>query len=328
MTEMVLEQRQSRASALRPIIAQVLQLLRSKAQPEGGIKIAVGPHTIELSSWERAQLAETAANPDAPTEWAALMLDGVAVQARGLNDLVRLAAIAEGNNDQRERCMKDLVLDLAIGYALRTEIERLIASLDEAGKRGHAKNLGAFLGRLSQNVDVVRAALSEPDANAALTIANDYVQSDAAPDTSAPSAGRTEERATAATATTAEPETTGSATPAKKKGIRTKHVIFASVAMVVLVVGAMVGIPMLTESYSVNDGLRYVRGVQGWSGVPPLATVTVRTESWKQLDGPGQTAMVFAIAAAVKKDGYTRADIVTSEGKVVARWDNTSGVSK
>lgn len=325
MAEMVLEQRQSRTSALRPIIAQVLQLLRSQAQPEGGIKIAVGPHTIELSSWERAQLAEAAANPECPTEWASLMLDGVAMQARGLNDLVRLAAIAEGNTDQRERCMKDLVLDVAIGLALRTEIERLMTSLDEAGKRGHAKNLGAFLGRLEKNIEVVRATLSEPDANSAVTLAAEYLPQDYS-EPSAPAASRSEETNAPAAS---EPEAQGSTAPAKrKKGIRTKHAVYASLVTVALVVGAMVGIPMLTESYSVNDGLRYVRGVQGWSGVPPLATVTVRADSWKQLDGPGRTAMVFAIAAAVKKDGYSRADVVTPDGQVVARWDRVNGVSK
>ncbi len=327
MAEMVaLEQRQDRAAALRPIIGQVLQLLRQSAKKDGGIKIAVGPHTIELSSWERAQLAEAATDPAQMSDWSTVMLDAVAVQARGLNDLVRLRAVAENNQDQRERCLRDLMFDHALGIAVRTEAERLVLALGETGRRALAKNLAEFLQRFSHNIDVVKAALGESEVNTAETRASELTRAVAVPEEAASAASAA--RAEPGAATVAGPEAADRAGKKKKKGLTLKHMVAASLATVTLVVGAMVGIPLLTASYDVETGLKYVRGVKSWSGTPPLLVVTVSATEWNALEGSGQTAMVFAIAAAARKDGYSRAEVVTPDGKAVARWERATGVSR
>lgn len=320
---LALDQRVDRAAVLRPIIGQVLQLLRQSAQKEGGIKIAVGPHTIELSSWERAQLARAAAAPGAAPDWTSVLLDGVALQARGLNNLVRLAAVAPDNNDMRERCHKDLVFDVALGAAIHAEAERLVAAFAEAGRRGHAKNVAEFLQRFVQNLDVIKAALPESGVNTALTMSADLARRELA--TAGPDADAAGHEPAAGT----DAEKTGRKTRGRRKGaITTKQMVVAAGVTVALVVGAMIGIPLLTQSYTIEGGLKYVPGIEAWSGVAPAIRVTVSEKHWSSLQGSERTAMVFAIAAAVSKDGYTSADVLTPDGKLVARWERATGVRR
>ncbi len=311
-----------RVAALRPIVSQLLQLVKQRSAQSGTLKISVGPHTIEMTSWERAQVAEAASLAEAPSETAALLLEGVAAQARALNDLVRSAAITEDNADARERCRRDLVFDLALGLNVRRDLAGHATALHEDGKVGHARYIEQFLERFDANLASVQAGFGDEDVRSAQSLSADLARL-GAPQTPS-SASEPARAAASAPARDAAPERDA---PARKTGLRPMHAMLASIATVALVAGTLIALPLATQRYEIQDGFRYMQGVVAWSGAPPSVKVTVNTAHWNALSVPDRTAMIFGIAAAVQKKGFTAADIETQDGKVVARWDRQTGIA-
>jgi hypothetical protein len=312
-----------RASALRPIVNQLLQLVRQRAGQGGTLKISVGPHSIEMSSWERAQVLEGGGGEgEVLSETALLLLDGVAAQARALNNLVRYLATAEDNAEGREQCLRDLVFDMALASRVRADVAALAAALNEEGKPGQARYLEQFLERFDENMAHVQAGAGEESVRSAQALVDDMAQR-----TAAAAEGDAAEPA-GLSAGPAPHDTSAGEAPLPKGGIRRSHAIMVSLATVVLVVGTLVAVPLATQRYEIQDGFRYMQGVVSWEGAPPHVRVTVVTSQWNALAEPDRTAMIFGIAAAVQKKGFTTADVLTQDGKVVARWDRENGITQ
>lgn len=312
---LTLEAPPDRAAVLRPIINQLLQLVYQRGEQGGTLKISVGPHAIEVTSWERAQLLPVAAGAEKPNEIARALLEGVAAQARALNNLVRLGAIADDNLEQKEQCRRDLVQDLALLHAVRLDAERVARELNDAGKPGQARYLEAFVERFDGTLETLKGALSQEEVGTAAALAAGLQRT-----------AQTQDGGPAGTE--ARDEDSADAADARPQGLRPRHAVLASFATIVLVFGVLVGLPLATQRYELADGFRYIAGVEAWNGTPPTITVTVEKSHWDALTAADRMAMVFGIAAAIQKKGFTQADVVDGSGKVLARWDKVGGVTQ
>jgi hypothetical protein len=318
-----------RGPTLRPIVSRLLGAINDHAKDEGSLKIGVKQYTVEISAWEREIVLEVKERGLVNTTyWGYRLLEALAVQAKGFSDLSRLS---EGglSAEQDERCRQDLVADYALGCALEAELTAVIKALEDADRRGAAKNLSDTRHRLSENLHPMRNVLTDEEAGQANTLAAElFVALDEetlqGAGTATPSGNAPANPVPVLTARPARPTRTAPEAPVEK-ALSGRHLMLAAVGTVLFVVAAAFLIPMVGSSYDVSQAFQHIPGVRGYVGEPPAATVTISPTEWSLLDRPGRSRLVSSIGAALSKAGYTRATIVTPEKTPVAEWVKNEG---
>lgn len=313
-----------RGPALRPIMAQVREVLRRQASGGGTVKFAIKQHVLEVGPWEIAQLQDILNGmPLEEGSFQHRLFEAIAVQAKGLNDLGRMRSDQPLSEEQIHHFREELVGDLALAQAIYLELEKMVEGMNEAGKAGMAKNQAAFNQKMAQTL----ALLKEPLDQAELGLAS-------------AAASRLESEALNFSVTQAQPlsdsDTTSQRTtgvqrqdlPEKKKGLGKKHMVIACTLTVALVVGAFYLIPAFTQKYDISQGLRFVQGVEKYTGTPPNIVVTVQTDFWNGINSGRKDGLILAVAAAVEREGYTRAEFVLPSGKAVAQWNKDQGIKR
>lgn len=317
--------RVERGPALRPIVGRLVGAIHQYGRQDGTLKIGIMEFTLEVPAWERGVVLEVKEQGLANTTyWGYRLVEALAAQAKGLADLHRL------NNDplsdeQRERCRQDLVGDCALGTALEAELAAVIAALDAADRKGTARNLTGTRQRLAETLRLLNDALTDSERETVDALAQEcFVAVDedtlsAAGSTSRPVDGQS---ATGANGSSGPADTTA---PSRAGGLSRKHLILAGVSTFVVVASLTLLFPLLTEHYEAAQAFRYIPGVRGYAGSPPLASVTVSAEEWKTLDRSARTRLVAAVGAAMQKEGFTSVKVVTPDQKPVAEWVKDQG---
>lgn len=313
--------RTERGPALRPIVGRLLNAMVQHSGTDGVLKIGVKEYTLEISAWERGVVLEVKelglANS---TYWGYRLLEALALQAKGFADLNRLKNDPL-SDEQRERCRRDLVSDYALGKALEAELAAVITALDETDRKGPARNLSSTRQRLAENLGPLGETLTDEERNEAEAMAADYfVAVDEETLSTEAGAQRAAEQQAAAAA-----GPTRTAASSKPEGITRKHLVLAGVGTFVIAAALTFLIPMLTERYDATEAFRYIPGVRGYAGTPPVASVTVSAEEWKSLNGSARTRLVAAVGAAMQKQGFTSVKVVTPDQKPVAEWVKDQG---
>lgn len=314
--------RETRTIVLEPTIRQMVQVLRGQTDQVGALRLAVKQFTVEVSAWERSLILE-AYDAGSPTsvDLAFRLAEAVAVQAKGLNDLVRLAGEPPAPDEPRTCSRDDLVMDYAIGSAIHAEFAQSIEEMDAGGRRGPARNLLEVDGRLARNLQIIRDGLHEDEINTAGVMASEM--QGLATGKAAATAPRADsmERGGPATGRTAD-----GLADHRPKGLRrlvnsrVKQLAAAGVITGLIVACVMLLWPALTEKKDLESGLRYVSGIESYTGAPPALTVRVSSIHWDSLDQAGRMAWVWGVVVAAERSGFSRAEILTPDGKTVAKW--------
>lgn len=313
-----------RGPALRPIMAQVREVLRHQAGGGGTVKFAIKQHVLEVNPWEIAQLQDIlTGRPVEEGSYQHRLLEAIAVQAKGLNDLGRLRGEEPLSEDQESRFRQDLVSDLALAQAIYLELEKTVESLSEAGKAGMAKNQSDFNRKMAQTLGILRGPLDSAEVAMAGHLASRLESGPVGVlATQVSRSGELENTAPRASGVA------GEEPPGKGKALGRKHMVIAGLLTVVLVVGAFYLIPALTQKYDIGQGLRFVQGVEKYLGSPPNIVVTVKPDFWEGVNSGRRDGMILGVAAAVEREGYTQADFILPTGKRVARWTKDQGIKR
>jgi hypothetical protein len=329
-----------RGPALRPIVGRLLNAIAQHASPDGKLKIGVREFTLDISAWERGiALKARERGLSATTYWGYRLLEALAVQAKGFADLSRLRNDPL-SDEQRERCRQDLVADCALAKALESELAAVIAALETAGRRGTARNLTGSRQRLAESLGQLLEELTDderPTADALaerLFLAVDEelpctgtVATHPTGPQSAPPASADPVRAAAPSQPRpqAQPHS-HSPSRSQPRGITRKHLILTGAITFVVVALLTLLLPMLVaQRYEASQAFRYLPGVRGYTGTPPLALVTVSADEWQSLDRPGRTRLAAAVGAAMLKEGFTSVKLLTPDQKPVAEWVKDRG---
>lgn len=338
-----------RNSALRPIAGRLLNAITQHSGPDGRVKIGVKEFTLTITPWERGVLLETRERGLAETAyWGSRLLEALAVQAKGYADLSRLRN-EPLSDEQCERCRQDLVADLALGRAIEAELAAVIAALEAADRRGAARNMTPSRQRLAETMCVIAEDLTESERQMADSLAaslflevtdetgctgmlpplpgspkptdtedHNGVASDSAASSSPASAAAAPAGSSAASTRR---RSTGEASHREQGGLTRRHLILAGAITFAVAAALTLVLPaLLTSSYEPEQAFKYLPGVRGYTGAPPMGTVTVSATEWTSLDPPGRTRLVLGIGAAMKKEGFTAVKIQTPDQKPVAEW--------
>lgn len=314
-----------RGPALRPIVARLLNAIDQHPSPDGKLRVGVREFTLDISAWERGiALKSRARGLSATTYWGYRLLEALAVQAKGFADLSRLRNDPL-SDEQRARCRQDLVADCALAKALEAELAAVIAALEAAGRRGKARNLTASRQHLAETLGQLLEALTDeerpsvdPMAQRLSLAVDEEIQCTGTvatpptgPQPAAPAASGPA-RAAASPQPQSAPRT---------EGIDRKRLVLAVAITFVLVAALTFFLPLLVaQKYEASQALRYLPGVRGYAGTPPLALVTVSADEWRLLDRPARTRLAAAVGAAMQKEGFTTVKLLTPDQKPVAEW--------
>jgi len=325
-----------RGPALRPIVGRLLNAIAQHPAPDGKLKIGVREFTLDVSPWERGiAIKARERGLSVASYWGYRLLEALAVQAKGFADLSRLRNDPL-SDEQRARCRQELVADCAMGKALEAELAAVIAALESSSRRGTARNLTGSKQHLAESLALLVEALTDDERQTADALAERLF---IAVDEEIQCTGAVTMRPTGPQEAPAAPSASGTvqnAAPspaqsrgrhqAEPKGHTRKHLVLAGAITFVVVASLTLLLPMLVAGrYEASQAFRYLPGVRGYTGTPPLAQVTVSAEEWKSLQPPARTRLVAAIGAAMQKEGFTSVKVVTPDQKPVAEWVKDRG---
>jgi hypothetical protein len=320
-----------RGPALRPIIGRLLNAIAQHAAPDGKLKIGVREFTLDISPWERGVAIKARERGlSAANYWGYRLLEALAVQAKGFADLSRLRNDPL-SDEQRARCRQDLVADCALGKALEAELAAVIAVLEESNRRGTARNLTGSRQHLAESLGLLREDLTDEERQTAdalaerLTVVVEEELRTTGTVAATPTGPQTAAPAPHASPSPAQPRPR---TPQEDapKGLTRRHLVLAGAITFVVVAALTLLLPaLLSAQYDATQAFRYLPGVRGYTGTPPLALVTVSADEWKSLDPSGRTRLVAAVGAAMQKEGFTTVKVLTPDQKPVAEWVKDRG---
>lgn len=332
-----------RVATLRPIAGRLLNAIAQHAGPDGKVKIGIREFTLAITPWERGVLLETRERGLAETAyWGSRLLEALAAQAKGLADLSRLRN-EPLSAEQRERCRQDLVGDLALGRAIEAELAAVIAALEAADRRGAARNMTPSRQRLAETMSLLAEDLDEAERRTADALAAGlFVAVDeetgctgvipappSGPQPAAPAAvpdAPTPRASTPRAAPSGRKPAHDRAADRPRRELTRRHLALAGALTFVLVAALTLFLPALVAArYDASEAFRYLPGVRGYTGTPPLALVTVSADEWASLDRPGRTRLVLAVGAAMQKEGFTTVKVLTPDQKPVAEWVKDQG---
>ncbi len=318
---------ETRTFVLGPTIRQLVQVLRARADQQGILALAVKQYTVEVGAWERSVILEAYnAGTPASIDLAYRLAEAVAVQAKGLNDLVRLTGEPQAPDEQHACTREDLVLDYAMATAIQTELTLAAEDLAAGCHRGQARNLGDVLGRLDRTLHVLREQLRENELNTASCMVPE-LQTQAPGRSSAPTYSGERPESPAPRRWTSETKARPRRGLSGRLVSSGKQIAVVGVLTALVVVGGMLLWPTLAEKRDLGDGLRFVPGIESYRGAPPALTVRVSPTHWAALDRSGRTAWVWGVVAAASRSGYTKCEFLDPDGAPVAKWAKGGRVS-
>jgi hypothetical protein len=324
-----------RAAALAPYLSLVGLLMKQKREHDSRLRISIRKHTIEVQSWERAQLRDQLDDgiPSVGT-FGFLLCEGLAAQARALSDLNRWETATSTEGADNAPIRKDMVIAGALVIAVHSDIEAVTRELIAKGRSGQAHYLADFGKRMLDGMAPFTTALGEDGVSEAQTLAPTIAsmrpENLEPPPAPAPRTREIEVEevvglSPARDSATAQKTRTGRG-PDGKFHISTLHTVVVAAVVAALVIGGYFAVgAILTEKLTVARCLKYVHGINTFQGDPPLLKVTVDPDYWKDLDPSGRTAMVHDVAAGLSRLGYTQAVLLSPDGKEVGRWDQIQG---
>ncbi len=294
-----------RDSCLRPILEQLHALLRNASQQEGGTWITIGQQRVEISPWERATALETLGNAKSREPWRVRVVECLGLVARALGDIHRLETTGPVTGE-REVCRADLVFDLALGLALKREMQVSIDDALRESRRALAKNLADLQQRLTQVLNTLRRMVDPGDVDHAVRLSEQL---------------RSEDTGMRRTAGRIVGSLFGArGRPAGKGGYGRKQLVLAGAATVLMVCAVFYGVRSASGVRDLEARLQSIQGIESHAGAPPAMNVVVSAETWRALDGPARQRFVLAVGAAIRADGYKSAEIRLRDGSPAAEW--------
>jgi hypothetical protein len=323
-----------RGPVLRPIVGRLLNAIAQHAAPDGKLKIGVREFTLDISPWERGiAIKARERGLSATAYWGYRLLEALAVQAKGFADLSRLRNDPL-SDEQRTRCRQDLVADCALGKALEAELAAVIAALEASNRRGTARNLTGSKQHLAESLGLLVEELTDDERQTAEALALrlfNAVEEEllctgkiATPPTG-PEAAPPAPYASGAAPAPDQPQSQARHQAGPMELTRRHLILAGAITFAVAALLTLLLPLLLTAKYEATQAFRYIPGVRGYTGTPPLAMVTVSAEEWRSLEPPARTRLVAAVGAAMQKEGFTTVKVLTPDQKPVAEWVKDRG---
>jgi hypothetical protein len=300
--------------------------------PGEPLAIDVPAGTLMLEHWIVAAIHGTPdAGHEAPKERPALLAQAIALRMKIELDRAHLWPAQQARGPELYAVQADLLLDSAIGMALKREIQRVIDEEVRRGQMAPAKQWTRFRNHLNSAVSAVRQLLAESERQRADAISDKLTdeprEDQAAPDRYTRLMRRLEieERE-------------------RKRRIRMRkkardalanlpsrtELLVASLAVTAAIWLGFVKLPDYFTStspvLSVNDFPR-TDGFVNVEARPPSLYVTVDAQVWNGLAVEERRHLVGTISSALLASGYTGVLLSTAEGRPVAQWLALSGIS-
>ncbi len=309
-----------RDALLRPVLAQVEQLLAKARGSDRAVRLRIEPHAIEVSPWERDVVLEALAGETTETNTTPFkVVEAVAWQVRALGDLQRLAKKPDG---ERDAVRNDLYRDAVLGTAIYQELQQIVGALVVSGKKDVVQPLSQLQNKVNRALKLVRQELPPElvaglrEAAVSLVSVPDEARLEAPPE---PKPRRRRRPAEA-------PDPPSDVTirvhrpTGKGTGPGLAHVVFVVLGTAILVGGLVFALTGRARRVEPTD-LAMQPGVVSVGGEAPAFEVTVDPRAWQGMDEGARTRLVFSIASVIKRQGYTTARFVLPDGRVVAEWE-------
>ena len=223
-----------------------------------------------------------------------------------------------------EHLQQEILHDAALGFALGSELQRMIDASVVHGRMEQAKALSAFRPTLSHALVGVRELLDEDEraqaqvmAEALRSLPDDAELPEIQP-------RRRRRRRSAGDAAVVTPSARVSPDASQR---RIRLMVVALVGLVAL--WSVLILPRLMQErlpeFSLSD-FRKVQTVISVTARPPSLYVTVDGSAWSRLKPRQRENVVREIAFDLKRAGYTGARFTTANGVTVAQWLRARGV--
>ena len=140
-----------RSEILKPYLERLAALGQHASEPTKPSRVTIGTQSFEIEPWERdAVLRTVEANGSTSSGWEALLAESVALRAKTLSLLEKLADCDATDPQAVDTVYAHLQLDAALGFALLAELQRAVDGLVATNEMGPAKRLTRFRNKLSR----------------------------------------------------------------------------------------------------------------------------------------------------------------------------------
>ena len=308
-----------RVHALEPFYGKLMELLAQHRDMEAPSQVNIAEDGLYISKWERdltlVVLEEGGAGQPG---WVPRVADAVAVQAKCLVDLDRLAMARSIRPELLHTVRQDLVMAEALGKALAVELQKVIDGMVVSGEMGTAKKLSQLRNRLKSRTDMLRDVLDKEETERAAELAEEFVSipSDALlPDPPNRKRRRRRHRER-------EPHVVIHSSPIAREASRVK----TYAAILLTLVAAWTGLvlwPMYSQptldQLTLRD-FRNISEVQAVKARAPSLFVTIDGKRWDEMGQNEREFVVDATSRIAVDSGYTGVVFSTNDGRQVAQW--------
>jgi len=330
-----------RQIALEPYIRKIRsEVMRAagRGRGEGSLRLRIGSRTLALESWVLDALVEVSVAPDegSPT---GLLVQTVAFSAKCLHDMETLGKTERRDIHRVHALEAELVLDVALGTALLRELKNRVDTVARSGK----VDLGKDWNRLRQTVEEIVAAsresLGEAEAKHAEELSWDFsgqakssLASDAARIT--PHRPILAHRPVAAAGSAASVSEHRPKRPARELAPEGVEEIedappHSSLSLAIAAVIAITGVAMLLWSRQTTAGparavaldqLPAAARIVSFEAHPLSASITIREEAWRELDGRAKLGWINDLGRALARGGHKGFVVRSTAGRPLAQW--------
>ncbi len=302
---------------------------------------------VRVDPWARSIAAQVLLDEGGGVgnDSASRIVEALALEAKIREDLARhriassLALPAEGADEDGqaadgptetirmrapEHLQQEIIRDGALGFALLSEMQRVIDSSVVHGRMEQAKALSAFKPNLSHALIGVRELLEPEEREQAQRMAEALrcVPDDAELPEIQPRRRRRRRMSADAAVVTPTSRRTVESSPR-----RVRLMVVALFGLIGL--WAVLILPRLMQEripeFALSD-FRSVKTVVAVTARPPSLYVTVDAAAWGRLKRRQQENVVREIAFDLQRAGYTGARFMTANGRTVAQWLRARGV--
>ncbi|RMF74505.1 MAG: hypothetical protein D6738_06165 [Acidobacteria bacterium] len=303
---------------------------------------------VRIDAWARSIAAQVLLDEDGGVgnDSASRIVEAIALEAKIREDLARYriasslalpgggpAEDGQANADvpvetirvrAPDHIQQDIIHDAALGFALLSEMQRVIDASVVHGRMEQAKALSAFRPNVSHALIGIRELLDEQDRAVAQQMAEALrcVPDDAELPEIQPR--RRRRRRMSLDSGTVTP----TVRPAREASPRRVRLMVMTLIGLVGLWCALILPRLLQErlpEFSLSD-FRKVQTVIAVTARPPSLYVTVDANAWARLKRRQKENVVREIAFDLQRAGYTGARFMTANGRTVAQWLRARGV--
>jgi len=284
--------------------------------------------SLDLNPWELQALHRgLEADPGEHGDWERLLAEGVALQARYVDDLALLEQDVALTPEELDVAHAPLLRTAAVGIALLEELQRVIDAMILGGKMGEAKRLSSFRGKLSSSVAEIRDRVGDQAFAEAETTAAEMIAPVAEHPARRPSLEELDEEPPRQIRLDRHAGKVSGFEVVDPPRDRIKPLLtifaLAFVAWLVLVLPRAwkTEIPALearevTTSPVVEQVL--VR--------PPSLFLIVDEAAWSAMPVESREALVRQVGGKAESNGYTGVNVRTGDGTTVGQWTRARGI--